>query len=112
MQGRSLASLLDGSAVSVQGDNNFSMGWELLGKRAYRQADWKIVLAAASKDMGTLGRMASNPGSGNFTTWQTIWPRCVDLSGQHPGKLNELITLWEKYVQDNGVILPDWISGY
>ena len=35
-----------------------------------------------------------------------------DLSAQHPQKLNELITLWEKYVQENSVILPDWISGY
>ena len=110
MQGRSLASLLDGSAVSVH-DNNFSMGWELLGKRAYRQADWKIVWQPLQKTWEPWPD-GIKPGQWQLYNLADDLAEMRDLSGQHPGKLNELITLWEKYVQDNGVILPDWISGY
>jgi arylsulfatase len=35
-----------------------------------------------------------------------------DLAQQHPDKLAELIAYWESYAQQNGVILPDWVSGY
>ena len=110
LQGRSLVNLLRGRAVSVS-DKEFSMGWELLGKRAYREGAWKIVWQPDQKTW--------EPWADGIKTeqWQLYnlagdLAEMRDLSAQHPQKLDELITLWEKYVQENGVILPDWISGY
>ena len=35
-----------------------------------------------------------------------------DLSAAHPQRLRELVALWDDYAERNGVILPDFISGY
>ncbi len=110
LQGRSLVKLLSNRAVSVS-DREFSTGWELLGKRAYRKGDWKIVWQPDQKKW--------EPWVDGIKTeqWQ-LYNLAVDLAEMHdlsaryPQKLSELIALWEQYVQENGVILPDWISEY
>ena len=35
-----------------------------------------------------------------------------DLANDMPEKAEELRELWERYASENGVILPDWLSGY
>ena len=110
MQGRSLVGLLGGKAPAT-GEKDFSMGWELLGKRAYREGDWKIVWQPEQESW--------EPWTDGIKTgqWQLYnlandLAEMRDLSAQHPQILRELTTGWERYAQENGVILPDWISGY
>jgi len=31
-----------------------------------------------------------------------------DLAGQYPEKYQELVTLWNNYARENGVIFPEW----
>jgi|TARA_Y100000310_G_C20699465_1_gene828367 arylsulfatase len=97
--------------VTTGQEEEFSMGWELLGKRAYRKGDWKIVW---------------QPEQGNWEPWingikSNQWQlyklqddpaELHDLSTEYPEKKRELIALWDKYVKDNGLVLPDWISAY
>ena len=110
MQGSSLAGLPSRSAAAA-GEKDFSIGWELLGKRAYRAGDWKIVW---QPEQETWEPWADGIKTGQWQLYNLAHDLAEmrDLSGQHPQKLNTLITMWEKYVQENGVILPDWISGY
>ena len=110
MQGRSLAGLLDRRAASA-GEKDVSTGWELLGKRAYRAGDWKIVW---QPEQETWEPWADGIKTGQWQLYDLAHDLAEmhDLSGQHPQKLNTLIAMWEKYVRENGVILPDWISGY
>ena len=110
MQGRSLVDLLAGRAP-VTGDKDFSMGWELLGKRAYRKGDWKIVW---QPEQETWVPWADGIITGQWQLYNLAedLAEMRDLSAQYPQILRELTTGWERYVQENGVILPDWISGY
>ena len=36
----------------------------------------------------------------------------VNLVRSKPEQVERMRTLWKQYVSDNGVILPDWVSGY
>lgn len=110
LQGRSLVPLLEGGASAVHGEP-FSMGWEFLGKRAYRSGDWKIVWQP--------DQPAWEPWPGNIVTgrWQLYDlandpGETRDLSLEHPEKRGEMIALWEAWARENGVIHPDRISGY
>jgi len=42
LEGRSLLPLVKGESAAVHGDD-FTMGWELFGRRALRRGNWKIV---------------------------------------------------------------------
>jgi arylsulfatase len=35
-----------------------------------------------------------------------------DLASNESGILAELVAYWDDYARENGVILPDWVSGY
>ena len=35
-----------------------------------------------------------------------------DLAADYPDKVEELKTYWNEYAEKNGVIIPDWVSGY
>jgi arylsulfatase len=35
-----------------------------------------------------------------------------DLGARHPDVLASLVPEWDRYATGNGVILPDWVSGY
>lgn len=110
LQGRSLAGLLS-SGVGLERGREFSMGWELLGKRAYRAGDWKIVW---QPDQQNWEPWVNGIKTGQWQLYNLAddLAEMHDLSAQYPEKLSELITMWEDYVQENGVILPNWISGY
>jgi|TARA_B110001469_G_C9633031_1_gene316970 arylsulfatase A-like enzyme len=75
---------------------------ETIGKISVRKGDWKMT------------RMPAPYGNGD---WQLFNLRqdlseTHDLAETHPHKVTRLIAEWEKYVETNGVILPDWLSGY
>jgi arylsulfatase len=96
MQGKSWVGMLDGDTQSPRTSEDW-LGWELFGNRAIRQGDWKITWLY--EPLGTedwqLFNLAKDPGEQN------------DLSAKSPGKRQELIALWDEYVERNGVILGE-----
>jgi arylsulfatase len=110
MQGQSMVPLLQGRAGAVHGPDYY-IGWELFGKRGLRRGDWKIIYepyhevleprpTGIETDRWQLYNLAEDPAELN------------DLAAAFPAVLTEMVDLWERYRSDNGIILPDWASGY
>ena len=95
LQGKSLVPLLAGSAKSIRSESDW-VGWELFGNRALRQGDWKIlnILRAAG-------------GSGEWELFNLVDDPAEsrNVAKQHPAKLEEMIALWKRYADENGVIV-------
>jgi arylsulfatase len=94
MRGRSLLPYLSGDTEAVH-DDVTGTGWELFGRRAIRQGDWKALHLPEPYGPGAwqLYDLSTDPGE------------IVDLAASHPEKLAELLVLWDRYVEDTGVIL-------
>lgn len=75
---------------------------ELIGKMAIRRGKWKLV------------QMPEPFGSGSWQLYDLeIDPaESNDLADTHPELANGLAERWQQYAEENGVILPDWVSGY
>jgi arylsulfatase len=101
LEGRSLLPFLRGEAATVHG-RDFTIGWELFGRRALRRGDWKIVWLFEPYGTGGWGLfdLTSDPLESK------------DLAGARPEKLAELLRAWEEYALRNGVILPARDMGY
>ncbi|MFT6287783.1 MAG: arylsulfatase A-like enzyme [Halieaceae bacterium] len=99
MQGVSvLPQLIDPSAEVA----SRVVGTELFGKYSLRKGDWKLLVMAppyASGEM-ELYRVGVDPGE------------TVNLASAEPERFAQMKELWQQYAADNGVILPDWVSGY
>jgi arylsulfatase len=95
IEGESMISLLRGDSDKVH-EADYTMGWELFGRRAIIRGDWKLVWIDEPYGDGQwwLFDLASDPAE------------TTDLSKERPEKLEELLTAWEAYVAENGVILP------
>jgi arylsulfatase len=109
LRGASMLPALSGDSVTVHSED-YVMGWELFGHRAIRQGDWKIVWDEAAypekphdadvkKDSWRLYNLANDSSEQ------------VDLSQQQPERLKALIVEWQNYVQETGLVLPDYNSG-
>ncbi len=94
--GQSILPFLTGKANRVH-DENKIMAWELNARPAVRKGDWKIIKLQSRFGTGEweLFNLKDDPGETN------------DLSAEQPEKLAELISGWEQYVQENGVIMPE-----
>ena len=70
-------------------------GWELFGRRAIRRGDWKALYLPQPYGPGAwqLYDLSVDPGEIN------------DLAAARPDKLAELLPLWDRYVEDTGVIV-------
>jgi arylsulfatase len=79
-----------------------SLGMELMGKRAFRQGEWKITHMPSPYGKGDwqLFNLAADPSEKQ------------DLSSEKPEVLAKMVAAWQSYAEKNGVILPDWVSGY
>ena len=101
MKGVSLLPFLEGKAESVH-ETDYVTGWELFGRRAIRQGDWKLVWLGEPYGDGQWGLydVAEDPAESN------------NLALEHPDRVRELETLWDAYAKDNGVILPTRDMGY
>lgn len=95
-RGASMLPLLRGDADAIH-DPDYWVGWELYGHRGIRQGDWKIVWDPRDGDNARwrLFDLASDPGEQR------------DLATAEPERLREMQDLWDRYVQENGVILVD-----
>jgi arylsulfatase len=93
MRGRSLVPYLSGE---VEGDDAVTAtGWELFGGRAIRQGEWKALYLPPPYGPGAwqLYDLSVDPGEIN------------DLAPARPDKLAELLPLWDRYVEETGVIV-------
>ncbi len=101
MQGKSMLPFLKNQAKAVYSDED-SVGWELFAKRALRRGDWKVVLQPEPYGNGQwqLFNVKDDPSEQQ------------DLAADYPEKYRELIKGWDRYQKENGVILPDKVSGY
>ncbi len=94
MRGRSLVPYLCRDADAVH-EPQAGTGWELFGRRAIRQGDWKALYLPLPYGTGAwqLYDLSRDPGE------------IHDLAAAEPDKLAELLGLWETYVAENGVLL-------
>ena len=95
LEGKSLVPLLVAGTEEVRTNQEW-IAWELFGNRAVRQGKWKALSLVA--------------GAGGSGEWQLFDLRedpaeMRDLSGENPGKRDELAALWDEYARTNGVIL-------
>lgn len=98
--GRSLRPLLtgigDADPMVAEG------GWEIFGRRAFRRGPWKAVWLAPPIGDGSwaLYDLDEDPGE------------LRDLAGERPAILEDLLAGWERYVEENGVIVTDDDRGF
>jgi arylsulfatase len=94
MRGRSLVAYLSGHSDAVH-DAQTGTGWELFGRRAIRRGDWKVLYLPAPYGPGAwqLYDLSRDPGE------------IDDLAASRPDKLAELLALWDRYVEETGVML-------
>jgi arylsulfatase len=95
IRGKSLVSFLAGKTTVVR-DADDVVGWELFGRRAFRQGNWKATWQ--DSPLGTndwqLFNLATDISERN------------DLADTHKEKLRDLIQGWEEYRDEVGVVLP------
>jgi len=93
VEGKSFLPLVTGQVASIHGPDEIN-GWELWGQRSVSQGDWKIVWDAREGDAAhwRLFNLADDFGERH------------DLAEQRPDKLAEMLDVWSRYAETNGVI--------
>lgn len=110
MTGKSMLPMLHGEAQEIYTSDDY-IGWELFGKTAIRQGDWKIIQEPAGDFW-----QSRNPVAENYA-WQLFNiaedpSEMNDLAAKNPEKLADMLQLWEAYAEENQVIIPDQVMGY
>jgi len=93
MQGRSMWPMLRGDADSVHPDDHV-FAWELFGRRAIRQGDWKLVWTPEPY----------GPGDWELFQLSTDPAELRDLKVEHPERVEAMIEFWDEYAARNGVV--------
>jgi arylsulfatase A-like enzyme len=93
MRGKSLVKYLKRTHNEVH-ESQTATGWELFGRRAIRQGEWKAVFIPKPHGPGRwqLYDLAKDRGETD------------DLAARHPVMLATLLRLWDSYVEETGVI--------
>ena len=96
IRGKSLVPMLSGQSDVVRGEDE-PIGFELLGWRGIRAGTWKATWISSPFGVSDwqLFNLAVDPGESR------------DLADENPELLQRLITQWEAYAEDVGVILPE-----
>ena len=96
LRGRSLVSVLNGTSDSAYGEGD-AIGWEMLGWRAIRMGQWKItwIDAPFGASEWQLFDLSADPGEAK------------DLSAAHPALLQHLLSEWNTYADEVGIIYAD-----
>jgi arylsulfatase len=96
MIGKSWMPVLSGQAESPRTEKDY-IAWEVFGNCALRQGDWKIrwEVTPLGKGDWELFNLAADPAERK------------DLAASNPGKLKEMLALWDDYVKKNNVIMPN-----
>jgi arylsulfatase len=93
--GKSWVVVLSGETKTPRKEKDY-IAWELFGNRAVLQGEWKLrwEFKSFGKSDWELFNLALDPAERN------------DIASQNPGKVKELLSLWDDYVTSNNVILP------
>jgi len=94
--GKSWSGVLANEAESPRTADDY-IAWEIFGNRAIRQGDWKLrweVIPLGKSDW-ELFNLATDPAEKH------------DLAAENPGKVKEMLLLWDNYAKENNVILPN-----
>ena len=94
--GKSWSGVLANEAESPRTADDY-IAWEIFGNRAIRHGDWKLrweVIPMGKSDW-ELFNLATDPAEKH------------DLAAENPGKVKEMLLLWDKYAKENNVILPN-----
>ncbi len=77
-------------------------GGEVMGRYFIQKGEWKMVHLGSlhGHDDWRLFNIVSDPGEQ------------MNLAKDRPEIVENLETEWKNYASENGVILPDWVSGY
>ena len=110
MQGRSIVPVLTGARASIREPGDY-MGWELFGKQAIRQGDWKILYVPSIADRDARLPVLK-PGQWQLYNLADDPAEMNDLAPANPAKLREMLALWEHYTTENNFIYPDTLTGY
>jgi len=94
LRGRSLLPYLERRSDAAH-DPQEAIGWELFGRRAIRQGDWKALFIPAPAGPGAwqLYDLGADPGETN------------DLARTDPVRLNALLAAWQRYANETGVVV-------
>ena len=92
VMGKSLKPLLDGTMEKIHPDDEAIAG-EMFNNTSVRMGDWKAT-SYGYPPQWKLYNIATDLGEN------------TDLASQHPDILEKLITAYDKYAQDVGVIIP------
>ena len=95
LRGRSMMNVINGKSSFVY-DNDIAVSWEMLGFRAVRKGDFKLVWLPLpfGNDDWQLYDLSKDPAELN------------DLSQEWPKLRKEMIGIWKQYSEDVGVVLP------
>jgi arylsulfatase len=93
MQGQSVLDLFAGKSESAYAGAS-TVGYELFSFKAFIQGNWKIVWMP--KPLGT--------GEWELFDLSRDPAELHDLSAKQPGRLEEMVALWNQYKKDNGVL--------
>jgi arylsulfatase len=93
MQGKSVLEMFNNSTASAYAGAD-QVGYELSGKRAFFDGDWKVLWMPKPFGKGEweLFNIKDDPSE------------LKDLSTENPQKLKELVGQWERYKEENGVL--------
>ena len=93
--GRSMLKVLNGKSDIVY-DNDTAVNWELIGFRAVRKGEFKLVWLPVpfGNDDWQLYDLSKDPAEMN------------DLSKELPKLRKEMISIWNRYSEEVGVVLP------
>ena len=95
LRGRSMMNVINGKSDFVY-DNDTAVSWEMLGFRAVRKGDFKLVWLPLpfGNDDWQLYDLSKDPAELN------------DLSREWPKLRKEMIGIWKQYSEEVGVVLP------
>ena len=110
MAGASMMPMLRGESETTHGKDHV-IGWELFGKTAIRQGDWKIIQIPIT-DPWRERSLIEEPHVWQLFNLANDPTEMTDLAASNPDKLSEMIELWDQYESDFGVIVPDQTDGY
>lgn len=110
LQGTSMLPMLRGDADSVHPPEKI-FGWELFGKTALRQGDWKIVQEPHGNFWSPRDPLGENYRWLIFNLAEDP-TELHDLSAEQPEKLQEMLVLWDEFAKENNVIIPNKVMGY
>jgi len=109
-KGASMLPMLRGE-VSATHSPDKVYAWELFGKTALRQGDWKIVQEPHGDFWSPHDPLGENYKWMLFNLAEDP-TELDDISAERPDKLNEMLLLWDEYAAENNIIIPNKVMGY